>query len=320
MALQHANRDFHMAEPVVYLNDRWLPQSQAVVPFHDAGFVYGATATDLCRTFHHESFLLPEHIARFRQSCQAAWIPQPVPDDKLLETARELVARNATLVTADQDLALVLLATPGPVGFYAGAPGGPGDGPPTLLLHTFPLPFARYIGLFREGARLIIPPTRHVPAACVDPRIKQRSRLHWWLAEHQAHAADPMASALLLDRDGFVTETATANFVIVRDGSVSSPPRSTVLNGISLRVVEELCLDLGIPFREMPLRPEDCMTANEAILTNTSYCLAGVRAVNGMELPWPGPLYQRLLRAWSERVGLDIRAQIEKQGQLGKPI
>ena len=46
-----------------------------------------------------------------------------------------------------------------------------------------PLPFARYRRFFEEGARLVIPSTRHVPAVCVDPRIKQRSRLHWWRAD-----------------------------------------------------------------------------------------------------------------------------------------
>ena len=32
------------------------------VPVHDAGFVMGATVTDLCRTFRHRLYLLlPEH-------------------------------------------------------------------------------------------------------------------------------------------------------------------------------------------------------------------------------------------------------------------
>ncbi len=309
-----------MTGPLAYASGRFLPYDQALLPLHDAGFVYGATATDLCRTFRHRPFRLPEHLARFRQSCEAALIPQPVPDERLLEIAEELVSHNADLLTPEQDLALVMLATPGPVGFYAGEQGGPGDGPPTLLLHTFPLPFERYVRLFTEGARLVIPHTRQVPAASVDPRIKQRSRLHWWLAERQAHALDPLASALLLDLDGFVTETAAANFVIVKDGVVLSPPHEHVLGGISLRVVQELCADLGLPFVEKPLRLDQCQAADEAILTNTSYCLAGVRRLDGKELPWPGPVWQRLLQAWSARVGVDIQAQFESQARLGKPV
>ncbi len=296
--------------PLISLNGRLLPQSQAALPFHDAGFVFGATATDLCRTIRHQLLRWPDHLARFRQSCRYARIPQPVPDEELTRRAEELVAHNSRLLAPEEDLALVVFATPGPIGYYLGEPGGPGDGPPTLGMHTFPLPLARYQRLFREGARLVIPATRAVPAACVDPRAKQRSRLHWWLAEQEARAIDPGASALLLDADGHVTETAAANFLIVRGGTVLSPPRASILGGISLRTVEELCGELRIPFAERPLTVADSLTAEEAMLASTPYCLAGVSRIGGTALPWPGPVWQRLLAAWSARVGLDLGRQI----------
>jgi branched-chain amino acid aminotransferase len=299
-----------MPDPLAYLNGRLLPQSQSALPLHDAGFVWGATVTDLCRTFRHRPFRLEDHLRRFRQSCQRARVPQPVGDGEMARVAEELVARNAGLLGSEADLALVLFATPGPVGYYLGEPGGPGDGPPTLGLHTFPLPFARYRRLFQEGARLVIPATRHVPATSVDPRIKQRSRLYWWVAEQEARQADPGASALLLDAAGRVTETAAANLLLVRSGEVVTPPRDAVLGGISLRVTEELCDELGIPFREASLTPADCRAADEAMLTSTPYCLAGVRRLDGVELRWPGPVTEALAAAWARRVGLDYRAQI----------
>src|SRR5207302_1251856 len=103
------------------------------------------------------------------------------------------------------------------------------------------------VRLVRDGARLLVPSVRHVPAASIDPRIKQRSRLHWWLAEQEVHQVDPLASALLLDDQGHVTETAAANFLLVRRGEVLSPPRSSVLSGVSLQVTQELCRQLGVP-------------------------------------------------------------------------
>jgi branched-chain amino acid aminotransferase len=296
--------------PLAFLNGRFLPLADVALPLHDAGFVLGATVTDLCRTFRHRLFRLPDHLARFRNSCRAARIPQPVADDELTRLAEQLVAHNAALLPPEHDLALVLFATPGPIGYYLGQEGGPGDAPPTLGLYTFPLPFARYARLFRDGARLVVPAVRHVPAVCVDPRIKQRSRLHWWLAEQEAHDTDPAASALLLAPDGHVTETAAANFLIVRQGTVLSPPRDTILGGISLQVIEELCGELGITFLERLLRLDDCLTADEALLTSTPYCVAGVSRINDTTLSWPGPVWQRLLAAWSDRVGIDVRRQI----------
>jgi branched-subunit amino acid aminotransferase/4-amino-4-deoxychorismate lyase len=290
------------------LNGRLLPQAEARLPLHDAGFVLGATVTDLCRTFRHRPFRLGDHLARFRRSCDSALILQLVTDDELTRLAGELISHNGKLLHLD--LAVVFFATPGPVGYYLGEPGGPGDGPPTLGIHTFPLPFERYRPLFERGASLAITATRQVPAASVDPRIKQRSRLHWWLADRQARQAQPGAAALLLDANGFVTETAAANFLAVLDGAVCSPPRSTILGGVSLAVVEELCGVLGVPFVERPLTPADCLRAEEALLTSTPYCVAGVAQIDGHPLPWPGKLWPHLLSAWGDLVGVDIARQI----------
>jgi branched-subunit amino acid aminotransferase/4-amino-4-deoxychorismate lyase len=303
-----------MTKPLAYLNGRLLPQREAHLALHDAGFVFGATVTDLLRTFAHCPFRLADHLRRFRHSCAAARVPQPLADEQLSDVAERLIAHNAALLRPEQDLALVLFATPGPVGYYLGEPGGPGDGAPTLGLHTFPLPFARYARLFREGACLVVPAVRHVPAASIDPRIKQRSRLHWWLAEQEARQAEPGASALLLDADGHVTETAFANLLVVRGGTVLTPPRSGVLGGVSLQVVEELCGQLGVPFEERALRLADCQTADEAMLSCTSFCLAGVSRLHGTPLAFPGPIFERLLRAWGAQVGLDVRAQILAAG------
>jgi branched-subunit amino acid aminotransferase/4-amino-4-deoxychorismate lyase len=296
--------------PLAYLNGRFLPQSEAHLTLHDAGFVLGATATDLCRTFGHRLFRLPDHLRRFRRSWEMACIPQPLGDADLARRAEELAQHNATLLDASDDLALVLFATPGPVGYYLGEPGGAGDGPPTFGMHTFPLPFARYTRLVREGARLMIPDVRHVSACSVDPRIKQRSRLHWWLAEQAARQREPGSIALLLDEHDHVTETAGANFLLIKDGTVFSPPRRTILDGVSLRVTEELCGETGIPFVEKELSAEDCCQADEAMLTSTPYCMAGVRSVEGVPLTFPGAVSLRLLEGWNRLVQCDIQQQI----------
>ncbi len=183
-----------MSQPLAYLNGRFLPQGDARLPLNDAGFVTGATVTDLCRTFRFRLFRWPDHLRRFRHSCAAAHVPQPLSDDELTVIAERLVAHNQTLVHPDADLAVVVFATPGVVGYYLGEPGGLGDAPPTLGMHTFPLPFIRYRRLFEEGATLAIPDVRNVPTFCVDRRVKQRSRLHWWLAERRGRPGQRTAT------------------------------------------------------------------------------------------------------------------------------
>lgn len=290
-----------MSEPLAYLNGAFVPRSAAQLPLHDAGFVWGATVTDLCRTFGRRLYRWADHLKRFRESCRLARVPLLLTDAELTDVAERLVAHNFS-----SELALVVFATPGPVPHYLGY--GDIELRPTLGMHTFPLPLERYVRLWREGATLLVPGVRHLSARSVDPRIKQRSRLFWWIAEQEVHAVDPTASALLLDGDGFVTETAAANLLIVKDGRVQTPWRGRVLNGVSLQVVQELCGGLGIPFDEVDLSLADCRAANEALLSNTAYCLAPVRSLHGTTFPCPGPIFERLAQAWSEQLGVDFRS------------
>jgi len=299
---------------IAYFNGRFLPQEEARISLHDAGFVFGATVTDLCRTFRHQLFRLEDHAARFRQSCRLAHSPQPIPDEEVARLAEELTTRNTASLANDLDLALVMFATPGPVSYYAGNQSGHVDVSPTFGMHMFPLPLGRYAPLFRNGARLFVPTTRQTSASTLDPRIKHRSRLHWWIAGQEAADSEPGAWALLLDSNGFITETAAASFLVVKEGTVFSPPPESILGGISLLTTEEICQDMQIPFQERQLTLQDCLEADEALLTGTSFCLAGVSQLNGKPIPWPGKVFEKLLQAWNQRVGLDIRKQILSGG------
>jgi branched-subunit amino acid aminotransferase/4-amino-4-deoxychorismate lyase len=54
------------------------------------------------------------------------------------------------------------------------------------------------------------------------------------------------------------------------------------------------------------------MNADEAFLSTTPYCLCPVTRINGVTIGngHPGAVFERLLAAWSNLVGLDIRRQI----------
>ena len=75
-----------------------------------------------------------------------------------------------------------------------------------------------------------------------------------------------------------MTETAAANLLVVQGGQVLTPRGERVLAGVSLQVVEELCAELGVPFAEADLTVADCQRADEAMLSNTAFCLVGVPA------------------------------------------
>ena len=315
-----------MPEPVVYLRGEFLPASQAHLNIYDYGIVLGATITDQLRTFHHLSFRVEDHVERFYESAKYARIDVPITRSETAGVTRELVGRNAKLIPAESDLGVVYFLTPGENLVYAGAAASFAPTEPTLCIHSFPLPFEAYRPMFTEGIHLITPSTRHVPSQSLDQKIKHRSRLHWWIAEKEAQLGDPQAVPLLLDLQGNLTECSGANILVVKEGTVYSPTAANMLRGISRRVVSELCADLGIAFHERDLQVHDAINADELFLVTTPYCMAPVSRINGLPVgagsgrgSIGGPVFERVLEAWSGKVGVNIRAQVlgDDAGQRG---
>jgi branched-chain amino acid aminotransferase len=302
------------SEPLVYMRGQFIPASQANISIYDFGIVLGATVTDLLRTFKQQAYRVEEHVRRFYDACKYARIAPPISAGEIADITRQLVRHNAAVAEADAELAVVYFITPGENLVYAGsATSASTKLTPTLCIHSFPMPFQLFRRFFETGLHLVTPSTRHVPPECVDPKIKNRSRLHWWLAEQEAHLVDSGAMPLLLDLQGNLTETSGSNFLLVKNGTVYSPTPRNILLGISRKVVIELCRKLSIPFVERDLQVYDAITADEAFVTTTPYCMAPVTRFNGVAVgdgAIGGPIYNRLLEAWSDEIRLDIRSQV----------
>ena len=84
-----------MSEPVVYLNDGFVPASQAHINIYDLGIVLGATLTEMTRTFRHEPFRLEEHMRRLLRSCKYAGIELALDHEGLVECTRTLIQTNS---------------------------------------------------------------------------------------------------------------------------------------------------------------------------------------------------------------------------------
>ena len=302
-----------MNEPIAYFKGEWIPASRAALTVWDLGVVMGVSISEMTRTFSGKLFRCEDHISRFFASLEYSEIALEHSPAAVLEISREVAEHNFQFLREGEDLAVVQFATPGENLMYApGANDGAMNLQPTFCVHSFPLPFAKWRPYFETGAHCITPPTRAMPPQCVDPRIKNRSRLHWWRAEKAAQKTQPGALSLLLDFEGNITECAGANFLTLRGNTIFSPRSETILNGISRQTVREISAAMGYEWIETDLQIADILDADEAWLTSTPYCIAPCTHLNNNKIGDGkiGSRFLGVLQAWSERVGVDIQAQI----------
>lgn len=303
-----------MNEPIAYLNGEYIPASEAKLSVFDQGIVQGASVTEMVRTFRHQPFRLDEHLSRLHLSIHCVGFEPSESLDDLKSIASKIVEQNARLIPETHDLGLTMFVTAGDNPTYRGGAIGPPLRTSSVCVHTFPLPFEMWAESYEKGQHLVTPSTRHIPPECLDARIKTRSRLNWYMADREAQLVDPKARALVLDRDGNVTEASTANFLIVVGNCIVVPDPTKSLGGVSQHVVAELAVQLGMQFTTSDLKVYDVLTADEALTSSTPYCLLPVTRVNGKPIGDgnPGPVYRKIMAAWHDLAGLDIIAQMQQ--------
>ena len=298
---------------MAWVDGSLIPRQSLAVPVGDAGFVLGATVTEQLRTFRGRLFMADAHQERLHESLQIVGIDLGWPLAEVFAAAADLAACNHAVGLADDDLALVIFVTPGDQpSQHRGM-----RGTPRAVIHTFPLAFRLWADAYEHGVALRSVSVKQVPDACWPVQAKVRSRLHYFLADREAHAVEPGAKAVVCHLDGRVSETSTANIAIVRDGTILAPPAADALMGVSLRCAESLAKSLAITWNTRSLTEQDLADADEILLTSTPNCILPATRFNGRAIGSgrPGSIYQSLLTAWTSLVGIDIAAQARARAE-----
>ena len=134
--------------------------------------------------------------------------------------------------------------------------------------------------------------------------------MHYRLAEFQAQRSGG-ALPLLMDTDGFLAEGSGWNVFLVRDGVLLTPEPRNILLGVSRGATIELAKQIGIDVQEINLGRYEALMADELFCTATTYSLVHIRSFEGQSVGngSPGPVFQKLMAAWQEHVGINFVAQ-----------
>jgi branched-chain amino acid aminotransferase len=262
---------------------------------------------------------MDDHMDRLERGMRYAGLQPLISGKEMAGVIEKVIAANIGQFAADDDCWICAQVTPG-VGFPHPMMKGKRT-ERTVMAYVNRLPYDEYYTCYETGKPAFVPIQRNVPAGVADPRGKTRFRLHYFMAKLEAGLRDPGAFALLLDADGFVTEGTGANFFIASQGVLYTSTTRNILEGISRRVVIELAHELGIPVVERDLTLYDVYSADEAFWTTSSYCMLPCSRVNHMPMKQtPGPLFTRLIKAWSESAGVDIIAQAKKYRHVSSDV
>ncbi len=277
---------------LAYLNGEWMAPEAARVPIWDRGFMFGDAVYEVVRVYLGRIWLEQIHFDRLERSLKA--VRNPAVD---LIAVRQAVLETLTK-SGLQEATIYVQITRGVAPRKHAFPSPPVE--PTILIVALPYDDAATANLRENGVAMISrPDTRW--GRC---DIKSTNLLANVLANEAAHEAGAF-EAVLIDRDGRVTEATHSSVLWVRDGVVcGSPEGNEILPGTTRRTVLSLIQDTGLSFREERIGLPTLQAANEVLLAGTTIEVLPVIRIDGQPVNGgePGPVGRALQAAYRRSV------------------
>ncbi|MBU0755008.1 MAG: aminotransferase class IV, partial [Planctomycetes bacterium] len=152
------------------------------------------------------------------------------------------------------------------------------------------------------GITLVTVGIRRNSRGALNPMIKSGNYLNNVLATMEAKEAGAV-DAVMLNGQGYVTESSTANIFFAKKGGLITPPlEAGILDGVSRHIVMGLAKEQGIPCTEKLFGPAELHGADECFITSTTREVMPVRRVDRHPYDAPGPITCRLLECYQNYV------------------
>jgi len=282
------------ADILVYVGTQLVPREEAAVSVFDSSVQGGDAVWEGLRIYDGRIVKLEAHLDRLFASAHAlAFAALPSRDSVRKAIFATLEANKMT-----DGVHVRLTLTRGPKSSSGMNPRLNRSGPCLIVLAEWKPPVYGDAGI-----RLITASTRRNNPQCLDSKIHHNNLLNNILACIEANVAGA-DSALMLDLNGFVSETNDTNVFAVIGTRVVTPNPDSCLPGITRGLVIDLCREHQYTCEERNISLSEMYTAREVFTTGTMGELTPVLEIDGRRIGdgKPGTLTRRLSRLYAEWV------------------
>ncbi|MBT7695983.1 MAG: aminodeoxychorismate synthase component I [Desulfobacterales bacterium] len=255
---------------MAWINGKIKPVNNVTIPVADPGFQYGYGFFETIRVNNGKPKYLEEHIDRLCLTWKSLFFQDP-PDISWNEIINNVINQN----NLQKNIAAVKIMV---------SKGDREKAPFNRMLIVTAKPYINRLydesKSMRSGIELLIyPKPRQTPLA----NHKTLNYLYYFLAGRWAieSGAD---EAIILNPDGSISETNTANIIIIKGKIAITPTSPSVLPGIMEKAVINLLCNWGYQFEKRILSPEDLYSADSVLMTNSLMGAVPVLRINNKSL------------------------------------
>lgn len=266
---------------------KWVWMNGTFVPWQDANIHvsahvlhYGSGVFEGIRCYNTVDgpalFRVSDHIERFFDSARTHSMAVPFAPQQLEGVIAELVSRNGFSNCYIRPVC------------YRGSMEltvNPRRCPVETMILAWPWEPLHGSDSVQRGIRACISTWKKFHSDMMPATAKANGQyVNSILAIHDA-AEKGYDEAILLDMDGFVTEAASENVFVVRDGALfTNDEKHSILLGITRASIIQIARDLGYAVTITPLKAADITSADEVFFTGTAAEVVPVCEVDGKKI------------------------------------
>ncbi len=273
------------------MNGSFVPWNDARVHVLSHGLHYGSSIFEGLRAYKTERgtaiFRLKEHMDRFHYSAEAIRMKLPYSADDLASITLELLKRN--------EVEACYIRPHATFGY-----GTMGLNPATAAVDVTIAcwPWGAYLPISSANIKVSKYIRIHPRSTVADAKIGGHY-VNSILAVQEVQGTQ-YHEALFLDYEGNIAEGPGANFFIIKDREIITPPCGTILPGITRASVIEIARDKGFVVTERKLTVAEAQDADEAFFTGTAAEMTPIGSIEdkSLRIGAPGPITSELKQAY----------------------
>ena len=290
----------------VYFEGKIVPEEEAKISIKTNSFHYGTAIFEGIRAYYDKetdkmyALFFKEHYERLFKNMKVLNMEIDESIEELVEITKELIRKN----NIKSDIYIR------PIVYYSDTAIGPKLIGYNAKIAIYLYPLGDYIDI-EKGTKAIVSSWTRLYDNMIPPRLKVAGAyVNSAFAKTEAILAGA-DEAIVLNKNGYVSEGSAENIFIVRDGKLITPPVSDdILEGITRWAVMVIAKDLGYEVIERSITRTELYVADEVFFCGTGAQISPVVEIDKRKIGdgKPGKITKEIQKVYFDAV----RGKIEK--------
>lgn len=260
---------------MIYLNNKLISKSKAMVSVFDHGFLYGDGIYETFRAYKGVVFKIDEHIERLFRSASMIGLKLPKTPDGIKRAIYKTIKTNRH---NDAVIRISISRGAGPIGLDPELCPKPTFVIISNALKGYPRQY------YQRGVKIAIVDVRRNFKDALNPKIKSLNFLNNILAKIESKNRG-VYEAIMLNYRGHIAEGTITNIFFVKNNVLCTPGLDVgILDGITRKTILDIAKELKIKTKEGRFKREDIYSAQEVFISNTTMEVMPVTEVDNIKI------------------------------------